>query len=112
MFIYYTWYGTSITGNISNNDGSFVVLDDNGYGVTVTRNRGQNFGAKGFLPIVGTTNATAAIEVLYFNGYGLDISDNTLGEENPGYSGIDFSAMLDASGYAPDYVGYYWLSDE
>jgi hypothetical protein len=96
MFIFGTHQGTFITGNTSNNDGSFVVLDYTFFGVTVSGNEGLNFGAEGFLPIVRTTNANAAIELLVWNGPGVDISENTLwGGRASGYSGIDFSAMRD-----------------
>jgi hypothetical protein len=108
MFIYNGASGTFVTGNTSNNDGSFLVLDDNGYGIMVTGNAGQNFGAKGFRPIVRSTNASAAIELLYSNGNGLNISDNTLwGGKASGYSGIDFSALLDVNGHGPDFAGKY-----
>ena len=101
MFLYDT-IGTYITGNTSNNDGSFLVLDYTS-DVTVSYNEGQNFGAKGSYPIVRTTPADAAIELLFDNWPGVNISDNTFcGGKAPNYSGIDFSAMADVHGNYPD----------
>jgi len=86
-----------VTKNTSKNDGSFLVFT--GGGVSFIRhNQGQDFGAKGFLPIPRTSPpggyADAAIDV--GNGSaGLEINDNDLEEgKTPGYNGIGFSAIF------------------
>jgi len=95
--------GVDVTQNTSNGDGALVVLYEAEDGVSISQNVGSNFGAKGFMPVTGTTNAGAAIELFYEN-YEILISDNVLvGGKAAGYNGIDFSAkaFLDNSA---DYV--------
>ena len=84
--------GVAITKNTSEKDGSFVVFYDcdNTY---FTQNQGRDFGAQGFKPVYGTTDADAAIDVLYYN-LGLQINDNVLDEgKTAGYNGIAFSTI-------------------
>jgi parallel beta-helix repeat protein len=71
------YYGTTITGNTSENDGSFVILYYCYY-VQFSHNRGKNFGAHATL-LPGSVQPDAAIDIGYYN-YGLEISDNDLEE--------------------------------
>ena len=69
--------GVEITHNTSDNDGSFVIMAQCTGGVTVSHNRGRNFGGKGFLPVTGATHADAAINVMAYNEQ-IEINDNDL----------------------------------
>jgi hypothetical protein len=92
----------AITDNTSEKDGSFVVIYRCNY-VDFSRNQGQDFGAQGFLPVYGATNADAAIDLLgvadpsdYSNDY-LQIHENVLREGRTlGYNGIAFSTIAGA----------------
>ncbi len=95
----YSGNGFAITGNTSRNDGSFVVLNScSGWSVSgssiFSHNQGRDFGAEGFLPVYGSTNADAAIDVVNLNTR-LQINDNDLEEgETPGYNGIAFGTII------------------
>jgi hypothetical protein len=83
----------AITQNRSEKDGSFVVMSECQY-IVFGRNSGRDFGAKGFLPVVGTTDADGAIDLLYYN-YGSQIIDNDLeGGKAAGYNGIAFTTIV------------------
>jgi parallel beta-helix repeat protein len=104
MFIYNAT-AMEVNNNISKDDGSLVIIDncDNSF---FDHNKGQNFGANGFLPVYSTTDADAAVDILYYN-YGIQINDNVLEDaRTPGYSGIAFSNMTTTDG-APDGVCEY-----
>jgi hypothetical protein len=90
---FYSNSETEVTNNTSKDDGSFLVCTYCGRSFFFDHNQGQDFGAQGFLPVYGTTNADAAIDLLYSNS-GLQINDNVLeGAKTPGYSGIAFSTI-------------------
>jgi hypothetical protein len=90
---FYTGSGGAVTENTSTNDGSFVVFN-NCENTVFSHNQGQNFGAKGFLHIIGSSHADAAIDVLYSNS-SLQINDNDLEKgKSPGYNGIAFSTII------------------
>ena len=97
----YQGYGDAITKNTSNNDGSFVIFYECG-DTHFSHNQGQNFGARGVLPISsGPTYADAAIEIT-FHSYSLQINDNDLGEgRTPDFSGISFAPLFE------EYACYY-----
>jgi parallel beta-helix repeat protein len=104
MFIYDAT-AMEINNNTSMDDGSFVIIDncDNTF---FDHNQGQHFGANGFLPVYSTTNADAAVDILYYN-YGIQINDNVLEDaRTPGYNAIAFSNMTTTDG-APDGVCEY-----
>ena len=74
--------------------------------MSVSQNQGRNFGARGFLPVAGTTHADAAIDLVYYN-YAIQISNNDLqGGRAPDYNGIAFST-LDVLSSGVDYVCMY-----
>jgi parallel beta-helix repeat protein len=110
IFFYYAYYyGLEINRNTSKDDGSFLVCS---YCVSLSfdHNQGKDFGAKGFLPITGTRNADAAIDLVYYNAY-IQINDNDLeGGKARNYSGIAFSNMTwydSTTPYTPDGVCEY-----
>jgi nitrous oxidase accessory protein NosD len=78
-----------VTKNTSNQDGSFVAFG-NCYSVLFSHNQGKDFGARGLLPLIDSTTADAAVEVI-INNQALQINDNDLEEGRvPDYNGIDF----------------------
>jgi hypothetical protein len=98
----YDSYEGAVTENTSKDDGSFVFFYNCQYTV-FSHNQGQDFGAKGFLPVYSTYDADAAIDLVYYN-YQLQINDNDLEEGNTaGYNGIAFNSTITP----PDYVCEY-----
>jgi hypothetical protein len=96
MYFYSSTTGGAVTENTSEKDGSFVVF--NGCDSTIfSHNQGRDFGAKGFLPVIGTADADAAIDVISssISNLQLQINNNDLEEgKTAGYSGIAFSATV------------------
>jgi hypothetical protein len=94
MFLYYGEY-TEINNNTSKDDGSFLACYDCEY-TFFDHNQGQDFGAKGFLPLPYTSPsspADAAIDLLYYN-YVMQINDNVLEcGKAANYNGIAFSTI-------------------
>jgi hypothetical protein len=89
---FYGSFNTEINNNTSKDDGSFFVCSDCGM-LSFDHNQGRDFGAKGFLPITLTTNADAAVDLLWTNS-DMQINDNILeGGKTADYSGIAFSNM-------------------
>jgi hypothetical protein len=80
-----------ITGNTSNEDGSFAVFGGC-YSVIFSHNQGKNFGAQGILPVLDSYKADAAVDAI-INNQALQINDNDLEEGRvANYNGIDFAA--------------------
>jgi len=107
-FYYLYYYGFEISHNTSKDDGALVVCT---YctSVSIDHNQGKDFGAKGFLPVNGTTNADGAIDFFYYNAY-LQVDDNSLeGGKAAGYNGIAFSNLTwyTPTAEPPDYVCEY-----
>jgi hypothetical protein len=99
---FYSATGGAVTENTSMKDASFAVFN-NCYYTIFSHNQGQDFGAKQPLPVISTTPADAAIDVLYSN-YQLQINDNVLEEgKTLGYNGIAFSTII-APATTPPYV--------
>jgi hypothetical protein len=89
-----------VNKNSSKNDGSFVVFIGGGISF-ISHNQGEDFGAKGFLPIPRTSPpggyADAAIDV-GIGSEGLQINDNDLEKgKAAGYNGIAFSTIFGVS---------------
>ena len=100
MAYYASWY--AVTENTSNKDGSFLVCYDCYYD-TFSGNQGRDFGAKGFLPLYGSTNADAAIDIVYYN-VSLQINNNVLeGGKTSGYNGIAFDSTTSEADYNCEY---------
>jgi hypothetical protein len=93
-----------ITGNASENDGSFVFSYDSNY-CFFTHNRGRNFGSQGLLPLynpaTGLTDYPEAALEITFSNQGLQISDNDLEKGEPlNYNGIAFTLEFGVGSYA------------
>jgi parallel beta-helix repeat protein len=110
IFVFNSGGGVEITQNTSNGDGSLAVLYEAEEGVNISQNSGQNFGASGFLPVNGATNADAAIEFFQENYFG-EISDNILvGGGAANYSGIECSAQPFSGGAPREVCGAFQIS--
>jgi parallel beta-helix repeat protein len=107
MYVYFDEYGGSITGNTSENDGSFVIINHESSNVQFRHNQGKNFGAHGVTPLPGSIYPDAAIDIGWDSDY-LDISDNDLeGGKAPINNGIAITNIFgsEANGYGSNVIG-------